>query len=92
MARETRYSAGPAFIGAGAAAQSIGYALLLVSALAALGLDRAGYPVVSELGHPIWIAIGVFVSVVGGIMSSYGYYALIYSRRSALTDLTTTRA
>ncbi|MFC6355944.1 hypothetical protein [Luethyella okanaganae] len=77
MATDDRYSVAPVLIGAGAIAQSIGYAILLLAALAALGLDRTGYPVVSGLGHPAWIVIGALLGIIGGIVSGYGYFLVM---------------
>lgn len=74
MQRLNRAATAPMLIGAGIIAQSVGYAVVVLSALAALGLDRSGYPVVSWLGHPGWIMGGALLGVVGGIVSGYGYF------------------
>lgn len=72
MATDGGRSAAPMLIGAGLIAQSVGYVILAVSTLAALGLDRSGYPVLGWLGHPLWILAGALLSVIGGISCGYG--------------------
>ena len=69
--------AGPLLIGGGVCAQSIGSSLLLLATLAALGLDRSGYPVVSGLGHPAWILLGALLGVIGGLVTGYGYFLVL---------------
>jgi len=56
------------------AAHSVGSVVFLLAALAALGLDRTGYPVVSSLGDPIWILCGAALGVIGGVACGYGYF------------------
>lgn len=81
----SRISSGPALIGVGIALNSIGLTLLVLSAFAALGLDRSGYPVVSILGHPTWIVVATLLSLGGGLIAAFGFYVatrtMIESRR-----------
>ncbi|WP_308799165.1 hypothetical protein [Agromyces silvae] len=77
MTRSTRTNTPPVLIGAGVAAQSIGFALMVLAALAALGLDRSGYPIVSWLGHPALILGGALIGVAGGLATGYGWYLAV---------------
>lgn len=83
---DSRSGRAPALIGTGVVLQSVGLTLLVLAALAALGLDRSGYPVVSALGHPAWIIVAALLSVCGGIITGYGAYALTRSIAGPATD------